>query len=501
MNIIDVPKSKGDPFIQELVTYSETRKLEFKRVSGKMVKKALETVCAFANSEGGVVVLGVADIKEFQGNDRLFGVEENPEAVDELQRALVNSFDPAVRGIRMERVYCKLYNGEAKGQDGCIILLKVERSPNVHSIINNGATYIRLDAGNRPLKATEITDLSYRRGDRSATSEVVPVSLALLETATWKQFLANRGLATDEFANQLMRIGLADLVAGSVQPRRAAVLLFADEPGGLLSAFDGRADVRIMVYDGKHIGAGALPNLRKAPKTIRGPLIDLIDGTVRVVLDELAQGLTLSSSGFMTTHAYPTRVVKEAIVNAIIHRDYRLNRDIFVRIFDDRVEIESPGSLPGNITTASIEKAGSRSRNPLLASNLREFPQPPNIDAGEGVRMMFAEMASAELYPPQYRQSIDTEVETLTVTLFNAKRPTAWDVVSDWVDRNGHIANADVVKIAHVDTLKASKLLTAWRDQGLLVAVPGRGKRNMAYAKPGTELYLRLLSELEDNNI
>ncbi|MFM8647657.1 MAG: ATP-binding protein, partial [Methylocystis sp.] len=355
-------------------------------------------------------------------------------------------------------------------------------------------------AGNRPLKATEITDLSYRRGDRSATSEVVPVSLALLETATWKQFLANRGLAADEFANQMMRIGLADLVAGSVQPRPAAVLLFADEPGGLLSAFDSRADVRIMVYDGKHIGAGALPNLRKAPKTIRGPLIDLIDDSVRAVLDELAQGLTLSSSGFMTTHAYPARVVKEAIVN-VIHRDYRLNRDIFVRIFDDRVEIESPGSLPGNITTASIEKAGSRSRNPLLASNLREFPQPPNIDAGEGVRMMFAEMASAELYPPQYRQSIDTEVETLTVTLFNAKRPTAWDVVSDWVDRNGHIANADVVKIAHVDTLKASKLLTVWRDQGLLVAVPGRGKRNMAYAKPGTELYLRLLSELEDNNI
>jgi ATP-dependent DNA helicase RecG len=501
MNIIDVTKSKGDLLVQELVSYAETRKLEFKRVSGKMVGKALETVCAFANSEGGVVVLGVADIKEFQGNNRLFGIEENPEAVDDLQRALVTSFDPTIRGIRMERLYCKLYNGPAKGQDGCIILLKVERSPNVHSVINNGGTYIRLDAGNRPLKASEITDLSYRRGDRSATSEVVPVSLTLLETATWKQFLANRGLAAGEFSDQLMRIGLADILAGSVQPRRAAVLLFADEPGGLLSAFDNRADVRIMVYDGKHIGAGALPNLRKPPKTIRGPLINLIDGAVRVVLDELAQGLTLSSSGFMTAHAYPTRVVKEAIVNAIIHRDYRLNRDIFVRIFDDRIEIESPGTLPGNITTASIERAGSRSRNPLLASNLREFPQPPNIDAGEGVRMMFAEMASAELYPPQYRQSIDAEVETLTVTLFNAKRPSAWDVVSDWVDRNGYIANADVVKIANVETLKASKLLTAWRDQGWLIAVPGRGKRNMAYAKPGAELAQRLLSELEDNNI
>jgi ATP-dependent DNA helicase RecG len=49
-------------------------------------------------------------------------------------------------------------------------------------------------------------------------------------------------------------------------------------------------------------------------------------------------------------------VVKEAIVNAIIHRDYRLNRDIFVRIFDDRIEVESPGVFPGNITPANIAR-------------------------------------------------------------------------------------------------------------------------------------------------
>jgi predicted HTH transcriptional regulator len=184
MDVTDLPPSLAGALLRQLLPRSETRRLEFKRVSGKMVGKALETVCAFANTQGGTLVLGMADLKEFQGTARLFGVEE-------------------------------------------------------------------------------------------------------------------------------------------------------------------------------------------------------------------------------------------------IHRDYRLNRDIFVRIFDDRVEVVSPGLLPGTITPATIARAGSKARNPLIAVNLREFPDPPNIDAGEGVPMMFAEMAQTELYPPQYRQTTDAAIESVTVTLFNLKRPSA----------------------------------------------------------------------------
>lgn len=501
MNTIQTLALESTELVKQLIGMSETRQCEFKRVSGKMVGKALETVCAFANTDGGTLVLGMADLKDFQGEARLFGVEENPEAVDELQRKLLTEFLPALDAVRMHRLPCTLHNGPGKGQAGYLLLVQVGRSSGVHSIVNSG-TYIRLDAGNRPMSAMEATDLSYRRGVRSASSEPVPVSLDRLQTDAWRRFLAARGPLTGRFSDQLLRIGLAEEVSGMVQPRRAAVLLFADEPGSLLAAYDSRADVRVMVYDGKVVASGATPNLRKPSKTVRGPLIDQIDATVKLVLDELAQGLTLSGSGFKTVHAYPERVVKEAIVNAVVHRDYRLNRDIFVRIFDDRIEVESPGVLPGNITPANIAKAGSKARNPLIASNLREFPVAPNIDAGEGVRMMFAEMAQAELYPPQYRQNTTTAVESVTVTLLNLKRPSAWDEVSDWIERHGSIANADVVRIAKVDTLKASKLLTGWREQGLLETVPGRGKRNMAYAKPmqaGTNL--SLLSGLEDNNI
>jgi ATP-dependent DNA helicase RecG len=438
-------------------------------------------------------------LKEHQGKARLFGTEENPEAVDELLRKLLTEFQPAIEGIRLRRLTCTLHNGPAQGQPGHLLLVQVPRSAAVHSITGSG-TYTRLGAGNRQLTAAEVTELSYRRGIRSAASEPVAIDLSLLQTDAWRRYALTRGVKSGDFADQLLRTGLAEKVDDVVQPRRAAVLLFADEPGSLLAAHDARADIRLMVYDGKVAVPGATPNLRKAPKTIRGPLIDQIDQAVRAVLDELAGGLTLSSSGFQTRHVYPERVVKEAIVNAVVHRDYRLNRDIFIRIYDDRIEVESPGAFPGGITPANIAKAGSKARNPLIAANLREFPLPPNIDAGEGVRMMYAEMAQAKLYPPQYRESHDAAVESVTVTLLNLLRPTAWDQISDWLDRHGSIANADVVRIAGVDTLKASKLLTTWREQGLLEPLPGRGKRNMAYVRAiGGGEEVDLLSTLGEN--
>lgn len=304
------------------------------------------------------------------------------------------------------------------------------------------------------------------------------------------------------FAEQLQRIGLANLVGGAVQPTRAAVLLFAEEPGSLLAAHGTRADVRVLVYDGTQALPDATPNLCKPAKTVRGPLLRQIEETKALVLDELTAGLTLTGSGFKARHVYPKRVVEEAIVNAVIHRDYRLNRDIFIRIFDDRIEVQSPGAFPGRSTADNIATAGSKARNLLLATNLREFPVPPNIDAGEGVKMMFAEMAAARLYPPQYRQDVSAAVETVTVTLLNLERPSAWDQLNDWINRKGSIRNAKLCEIANTDTLRASRMLVAWRDQGLLVPVPGRAKRNMAYTKPSKERTETegWLSALEDNN-
>jgi ATP-dependent DNA helicase RecG len=427
------------------------------------------------------------------------GIEENPEALDELRQLLPVRIVPAPPRLTFHSVECRVRADSGTIEPRKVVCISVHPSQAVCSIAGGG-TFSRLDASNRQMSAAEIVDLSYRRGVRSAAAEPVNVPLDLLATDVWRQFVEGRGLHSGDMEDQLLRTGLAVRTDGDVYPTRAAVLLFADEPGGLLQAHNTRADIRVLVYDGKVAAKSATPNLRKAEKTVRGPLVRQIDNAVRIVLDELSQGVVLSGSGFKAHHVYPDRVVKEAIVNAVIHRDYRLNRDIFIRIFDDHLEIENPGSFVGSITVANISKSGSLARNPLLASCLREFPTPPNIDAGEGVRMMFAEMANADLYPPVFRSDRESEVDTITLTLLNHKRPDIWDEVSDFLDRHGSIANADVVRISGRDTLKASKMLSSWRDQGLLTAIPGRGKRNMAYTRPfadGDKVFLFSLPQGE----
>ena len=179
--IKDADEESSRKLLEKVLLQAETQKLETKRVSGKMVGKALETVCAFANTKGGY---------------RLFGIGENREAVDELLRKLDSHFLPPIEGITAYRMKYVLKDGSA----GEIVAVSVPRSDKVHSISDNG-TWARGQASNRSMTAAEIIELSYQRGIKSAESELVAVSLDLLETETWKLFVRSRGLADTGIAD------------------------------------------------------------------------------------------------------------------------------------------------------------------------------------------------------------------------------------------------------------------------------------------------------------
>lgn len=480
--MIDLSPAQAADRIAKLLATSESRTLDFKRISGKQ-SRMYEAVCAFANSEGGILVIGIGDAKALKPGDkpqsRLFGIEENPEGFDDFRRELLNRFTPPITRLHWLRLPCTLHNG----QPGHVVMLRIEKSDQVHSVVGNG-TWTRMDASNRELSAPEIADLTYQRGVKSAETLPMPVALDLLNTDAWRSYCLTRGLADVDVAVRLPRLGLAVSGEGGLQPLLAALLLFADEPGALLAGQGMRADIRVFHYKGKAVQRGEVPNLLLPPKTISGPAVEQIAKAQAYVLERLAMGLTMEGSGFRTRYRYPERVIKEAITNAVLHRDYRLNRDIHIRIFDDRVEVESPGRLPGNLTPATIEKTGSVPRNSLLARHLREFPNPPNVDAGEGVPMMFAQMAQANLYEPLYREQVDAAVPSLLVTLLNEERPPLWVQVSDWMDRNGPITNSRLREMSGLDTLAASKQLRQWVAQGVLVALPAASRQQASYTKP-----------------
>lgn len=111
-----------------------------------------------------------------------------------------------------------------------------------------------------------------------------------------------------------------------------------------------------------------------------------------------------------------------------------------IRIYSDRIEVESPGLLPGTVTVANIQSV-RHNRNPLIVQHLREFPDPPNLDAHEGVKMMFGTMQEAGLYPPQFVTRPRIEREAVVVHLRNPYQPSVWQQVSRYLDEHGTISN------------------------------------------------------------
>jgi ATP-dependent DNA helicase RecG len=301
--MIDLSLAQAADRIGALLAAKESRTLDFKRISDKH-KRIVETVCAFANADGGLLVIGVGDAKDLKPGEspasRLWGVEENPEAFDDLRRQLMQRFTPAMTKLHWIRVPCTLHDGTA----GHVVLLRVDKSDQVHTIVGNG-TWTRMDASNRELSAAEIADLAYQRGVRSAEALPMPVALNLLDSDAWRSYCATRGLADTELAVRLPRLGLAVPVDGAVQPLLAALLLFADEPGALLAGQGMRADIRVFHYKGKTVLRGEVPNLLLPPKTMPGPAVEQIAKAQAYVLDRLAVGLTMQGSGFKTRYRLP----------------------------------------------------------------------------------------------------------------------------------------------------------------------------------------------------
>ena len=490
MNGSAIPKTPpfDDALVDQLVEMREGRTFECKRLIGEKLTRALESVVAFANTEGGILVLGLEDEDKATGRDRVYGIQESLSAVDELQRLIDSRITPLLDKPAFMEIGCTLRDGSR----GSLVVVRVEKSETIHSIVLNG-TWQRLNKGNKELVAEEIAKLSLERGSLTAEGRPADVDFQLLQTQFWQMFASARRL-TRPLPEALQHIGLAKKNAeGLLQPTWAAVLLFSEEPSGLLRT---KASIRIFHYKAEKVDYSATPNLVKPPKTISGPLIAQIADAYRVVLDELASGVQMGPLGFEIVQKYPTRVIKEAITNAVIHRDYSIPTDIQIRIFSDRIEISSPGMLPGRVTVRNIQSLGSFSRNPLIVSNLREFPDPPNLDAGEGVRMMFQTMNTAGLYPPLYFTRTTTARDEVLVVLLNENRPSTWDQVSVYLEKNRTIGNAEVRRIMKSgDTLSASKLLKRWVERGLLqIENPTEGKRVRRYELAEVETSGQLFS-------
>lgn len=451
----------------------------------------LETIVAFANSDGGFIVLGLEDPAKAQGEKRLLGISENPDNVSDVLRLIDKEIEPPI--LLWSKFELDIIN--IQGKPDKLLVLNIKKSNDIHSL-KRGDTFVRRGRQNSKIGSTEIMRLKYEKGAIKFESEKSGIfSLEDLDQkflAQYKKDTSSLGLDNWQF---LKDNGLAIKEKDKYELTRAGVLLFGKNPSVALTS---KCGVKISHYYGTKPTYSGKPNFVTRPFTIEGPLMKQIEESVEYFRNIVKSSPPkLSGASFISTFLIPEWAFQEAITNAVIHRNYFVQDDIHIRFFDDRVEVESPGTYPGHITVENI-RAERFARNPLILRTLNRFQTAPNLDIGEGVDRMFKVMKEQNLYEPLFSPP-KVRPNSVLLLLLNLHKIEYWDTVSKYLDENYRIDNKKTREIISLhDILKTSRLLHGWVEKGLLEKV-GKAKKDSYYRKPGQEIPKGLFSKGVDN--
>lgn len=339
-----------------------------------------ETMIAFANSEGGTVVLGV----DLQGRPTGRLLPEDVEGL--LTQAIPLCRPPVIADWD--------YHETPKGS---LVVLRVPRSPELHSLVD-GRVLVRYRTENRPLGGEAIRHLAATKS--SADFETEPVagtSLVDLDQHLVEEYLqlkAKRGRKPERLNEHLQEIG-AMTEDGLVTV--AGLLLFGRRPEAYLPQ---SGVIFVKFHSTEPRGRDGRAGYGRRVK-IEGPMARVIERTWQVVWDEMRVEAVVEGLKRREIPEYPSFSVREALVNALCHRDYRLKgRRVEVRMYEDRLEVISPGGLPGYMTVDNLVEEHF-SRNPRLVAGLFEWGYIEEL--GLGIDQMIEEMVQQGHPPPEFK--------------------------------------------------------------------------------------------------
>lgn len=355
-----------------------------------------ETLVAFANGDGGTVLLGVRE--DGRPAEGLLGDE-----MEEALRAAIVQCRPPIR-TEWEQM---------ETPEGAVAAIHVPRSTELHSLAD-GRVLIRSGAENHPLGGEQVRQLASGKSSGDfEMQDVAGAQMADLDQDVIKDYIARREekqgrqikLPQDRLLQQI-----GALTAGG-QPTVAGLLLFGLEPQFYLP----QSGLTFVRFSGTELrGPGGLPGYSRRDE-ITGPLAQIIERTWAILMQEMRLEAVVKGLRREERTEYPPIAVREALVNAVCHRDYRLTgRRIEIRMFDDRMEIHSPGGLPGYITIDNIVEEHF-SRNPRLVNGLYHWNYIEEL--GLGVDKMIETMVQAGHPQPVFKAT----PHSFTVTLQNAK--------------------------------------------------------------------------------
>lgn len=242
----------------------------------------------------------------------------------------------------------------------------------------------------------------------------------------------------------------------------AGAMLFMDEPQ---IALPKRSAIKIFRY--KTSGQPDRDMLDGQPITIEGSAYSQIFGAVKKV-KEIIESIKKLGVGFENIQ-YPDETLHEIITNAVLHRDYSIATDIQIRVFDNRVEVESPGKLPGYVTTKNILDSQS-ARNPKLVRIINKFPDAPNKDVGEGLNTAFEAMEKLRLKAPIIEET-DTSV---LVVIRHERLASPEEIIIEYLQKHDSIKNGLGRKLTGIKSENTMKsVFYRLRDGGFISLVRG----------------------------
>ena len=326
---------------------------EFQRGLGDF-KGVGKTLCAFANGDGGLIVMGVDD------HGVITGVKEDQEAVQERLTSFLHS--GCEKPITAQ---C----GRRQTADGWVHWVEVRRhQPGCEPFSYNGRFWMRRARSTAVPSPSELQELFNVFGLVLTEQQVISsAAVSSIDVSAFRSFMQAQGMRTEgepqsDFENDLRNASVCDWLEGVLRPTLYGVMVFGREPQGhphTTSLF-----IQCVAYDGVHQAADVL---------------SAGEGTGR--LDEQVNHSMGWFRSLGRREAYgglyrrdiplvPEEVLREALVNAVIHRDYALTgSQVLLEVFSDRIDVTSPGSLPNHMTVEQARSGGApRSRNEMMAN-------------------------------------------------------------------------------------------------------------------------------------
>lgn len=461
----------------------EMQVVEAKRATREMPSALPETLSAFSNtSDGGVVLLGIDERSGFT----ITGVQDVERVGSRVAQACRDELEPPIKPV--------ISSDEVDGR--AVVIVEVPELPphdkpcfiRSRGLVNGA--FLRIGGTNRKLTAYETAVLMANRAQPA--EDALPASPATsddldpdLVTAMISRVRARRGAAFARADDEtvLRRLGV---VTKDGVPTVAGLLALGRFPQQFFPQLD--VTFSFFARSDREPAADGTRFLDSA--SIDGPMPAMLDEALRRIRLNMRHRAVIQGAGRVDVPDYPEAALREALSNALMHRDYSgmaQGTQVRIEMFSDRIEIESPGGLYGPVSTESLQAgdAVSSSRNAVLAKLLEDVTGPDGEaiaeNRGSGIATMQRALRDARLGPPEF---ID-QVRRFTVRFRNATlvddETFAWiesldepglserQVAALALARQGAtLTNARYRAVAGCDAVTATRDLGDLRDRGLL---------------------------------